>query len=84
MRPNPKPDEAIRAFDRKRTVVQPNSRRPEASDLLEMYGGVLRILFRELEACVGECLNLGGKLAITRPKLRRGVVIQILLVRPSA
>jgi len=84
MRPNPKPDEAIRSFDGERTVVQTNSRRPEASDLLEMNGGVLRILFRELEAFVGECLNLGGKLAITRPKLRRGVVIQILLVRPSA
>ncbi len=84
MRPNPKPDEAIRAFDGKRTVVQPHSSRPEAPDLLEMYGRMLRILFREFEAFVGECLNLGRKLAITRPKLRRGVVIQILFVRPSA
>jgi len=84
MRPNPKPDEAIRTFDGKCTVVQANSGGPEPSHLLQMYGGVLRILFRELEAFVGECLNLGGKLAITRPKLRRGVVIQILFVRPSA
>ena len=84
MRPNPKPDETVRAFDGKRTVVQPNSRRPEAPDLLEVYGRMLRILLREFEAFVGECLNLCGKLAIARPKLRRGVVIQILFVRPSA
>jgi len=60
MRANLKPDEPICSFDGEGSIVQPNSGGPESPDLLEMYRRMLRILFRELEALVGERLDVAG------------------------
>ncbi len=43
VRANPEPDEVLARLDCESTMVQPDPRRPEAADFLEMQGGVPRV-----------------------------------------
>jgi hypothetical protein len=43
MRADPEPQQAIRRFDGDCPIVEPDTSRPEAADLLEAEGGVSRV-----------------------------------------
>jgi hypothetical protein len=43
MRSDPEPYQALRDFDRKRTMVEANSHRTESANLFEMQGGMSRV-----------------------------------------
>ena len=54
MWPDPEPHERVRSLDRNRSMMQPDTSRPEAPHLFEMDRRMLGILFRQLESFVGE------------------------------
>lgn len=53
MTPDPEPNRAIRALDRKRSMGEPNADREEIPDFLEVQGWMVRIGFQELEILLG-------------------------------
>jgi hypothetical protein len=81
---DPKPHDSSRGLDADRTVMGADSRRPEATNFLEVKRWISRVPFQLLEAPVRETLNRNGKRAIALPELRRCVVIQSLVVVPDA
>ena len=81
---DPKPHDSVRGLDADRTVMDADSRRPEATDLLEVKRWISRVPFQLLEAPIREALNGNGKRAITLPELRRCVMIQSFVVVPDA
>ncbi len=52
MGPNPKPDDAVRRIDSKRTIVKPDSGGPEPAHLLETQRWMLGIRFQQLKSTI--------------------------------
>src|SRR5712692_2126854 len=80
---DPKLHDPVRGLDANRTMMGAYSRRPEATDFLEVKRWISRVPFQLLEAPIREALNRNGKRAIALPELRRCVVIQSLVVVPD-
>ena len=67
-----------------RAVMQADTGRPNAANLLEPDGWVTWIGLEELEVFVGEFANRLGKLAVVEPEFRRGEVVQSGVQRPAS
>ncbi len=50
---DPEPDKTVVLLDSKGAMVKPHARRPEATDLLQMHGGMSRVLCHQCEN--GKC-----------------------------
>jgi hypothetical protein len=57
---DPEPKQPVGCFDGDGSVMQPDTRRPEPADLLEVERRVSRIGLQKGEGLIGEPLNLGG------------------------
>ena len=55
MSSDPKPKKAIRYFDRESAVVQPDARRPDRIELLELKRRMSRVLFRSANDLLAAC-----------------------------
>jgi len=80
---DPEPNEVVSILDRQRSVVQPDSNRPERPDSLEVERSVLRIRFEEFETAVGRLAHQHGQASIAAPKPRAGDVLQMPVQRPA-
>src|SRR5579872_5904329 len=67
----------------KRPVMQADPSGPKTSQPLEMHRRVLRIAPQQLVAFVGQAAYFLGKLPITSPKPRSGLVLHRSVQRPA-
>ena len=84
MMPNPEPLKSIWTLLGERAVVKADSCGIENTSLLKSDRRVPWIGFEEGEALVGERLNVIRKLAVVKPKVRVGKVVQSGVQRPAS
>ena len=80
---DPEPHELIGQLHGKRAVVGTDSRRAEASDLLEVQARVAGIPLETRKRLVGESLDVFWQGTVASPEVRGGMVRQTDLVRPA-
>ena len=84
MRADPLPQDAIRVILAERAIMESDPRRPHAADFLEPDGRMPGIGLEKLEVLVGEFTDGFRQLAVVKPELRRGEVIQSGVQRPAS
>ena len=80
---NPEPEEPVRHFDRDRTVVQADPRRPEIIEFLEVEGRMLGIGLKQFERLVCGSLHVRWQ-AGSGPRRQALRVCHIFAERPAA
>ena len=68
MSADPKPQKAVRNFNRQRSIIKTDAHRTVFSDLFEMKRRVVRISLKELEVLIGQLPDCGRKNPIAAPK----------------
>ena len=81
---NPEPRDSVGNIDPQRAIVKAHTGDPILTYLLELYRGMPRIRIHPLETAVSKFADLRRQLPIELPELRRRVMIQSLVVLPSA
>ena len=81
---DPEPHEAVRRFDCERAIVTPDPSRPEPSDLLELKGGIPRILLEVLVGLIRDLLNRRWQRSVAGPESGGRVMVQSRVVLPAA
>ena len=84
MMPDPEPLETIATLSRESAVVEANPRRVENSNLFEPEGRVAGISLEKCKVLVGECPDAVWKLAVMKPEVWVGKVIQSGVQRPAS
>ena len=84
MMPDPEPLKTVRTFSRECAVVKANPRRVENSDLLESERRMPGIRLEECKVFVGERPDVLRKLAVVKPEIRVGKVLQSGVQRPAS
>ena len=84
MMPDPEPLETIATLSRESAVVEANPRRVENSNLFEPEGRVPGIGLEEGKVLVGECPDVVRKLAVMKPEIRVGEMVQSGVQRPAS
>ena len=84
MNANPEPDEPVGRFDGQGPVVSADPCRPKPTDLLEVKGGMPRILLQARVGLIGEIAYRGRQGSIQRPEVGRRVMSQRGVVLPAA
>jgi hypothetical protein len=77
MRANPKPYQAIFDFDGKGALMESDADRPEAVNLFQMQGWMVRVVLKERKIPVGQPLHAPWQLGVTPPESRAGKMPQI-------
>ena len=81
--PYPEPHHDVFMFHSKRPVMQADPNGPKASQPLEVQRRMLRVSSQQLVGFVGQAADIVGKLPITCPKLRIGLVPHRSVQRPA-
>jgi hypothetical protein len=84
MTADPKPDQALRCFDRESAIVSANTGRPEPAYFLEVKRGMPWVLLQACVRLIGEIPNLLRQRPVQRPEVRGGVMGQSGVVLPAA
>lgn len=79
---NPEPQRAVRCGHADRAIVQPDTHRPEPSDLLEMQRWMPSIGLQQRVILVCQLPDFLGKFRVQRPEFWRGVMVQSCLNSP--
>ena len=82
--PDPEPLETVGTLSGEGAVVEANSRRVENSDLLKPDGRMPGVRFEQRKVFVGERPDFIWKLAIVKPEIRVGKVVQSGVQRPAS
>ena len=84
MMPDPEPLETIATLSRESAVVEANPRRVENSNLLKAEGRVPGICLEQCKVLVGERPDAVRELAVVKPEVRVGKMIQSGVQRPAS
>ena len=84
MMPDPEPLETIATLSRESAVVEADSHRVRNSDLLESERRVARICLEKRKVLIGKRPDAVWKLAVMKPEIRVGKVLQSGVQRPAS
>ena len=76
---DPEPEQSIGRLDGDGPVMEPDTRGPEPTDLLEVKRWVSGVGSEKGERLISELPNLSGKRSVAGPEVGRGVVLQSLV-----
>lgn len=82
--PYPEPLKTVGAFSGECAVVEANPRRVEHANLFESDGRVPGVCLEKRKALVSERANVVWKLAVVKPEIRVGEVVQSGVQRPAS
>ena len=82
--PDPEPMESVGTLLGESAVVEADSHRVRNSDLLESERRVARICLEKRKVLIGKRLDAVWKLAVMKPEVRVGKVIQSGVQRPAS
>ena len=80
---NPKPDDVIPTFHSHGAIMNPDARRPVASDFFEMQRGMARVVLEPFKVFIGEPLDGGGQLRAEIPEFFARPVFHNSWQRPA-
>lgn len=82
MRTDPESHDSVHHLTAQGSVVNTDADRPQLADLLEVEGGMLRILLQKTIVLVRICSDVLRKGSVLRPESRGSVVLQSSRVLP--
>ena len=84
MMPDPEPLKTVGLLPGKCAIVEANPRRVEHANLLESDGRVPGVRLEQRKIFVRECADVVRKLAVVKPEIRVGEVLQSGVQRPAS